>query len=88
MFSLLAIWRWWIWRRASPDGRAGWPYLVSVMAVFAILTYHGWFGGQLVYDPGLGVSAAGQGLVTPEDGQMGLAPFSRFTEATRNHHNH
>lgn len=88
MLSLLAIWRWRIWRRSTPENRAGWPYLASAALVFALLAFQGWFGGHLVYGLGAGVSAAGQGVVTPEEGQMGLAPFSRFTEAAPNHRNH
>lgn len=88
MLSLLAFWRWRIWRRTSSENRVGWPYLISAVAVFALLAFQGWFGGQLVYGLGAGVSAAGQGVVTPEEGQMGLAPFSRFTKTPQSHHNH
>lgn len=86
---LLAGWRGWVWRRRPPADRAGWPYLLSASAVFAVLVFQGWFGGQLVYGLGAGVSAAGQGVVSPEQGQKGLAPFSAFTEEeVREHHGH
>lgn len=86
--ALLAVWRWWVWRRQPPADRVGWLYLISAVAVFALLVFQGWFGGQLVYGLGAGVSAAGQGVVSPEEGQMGLAPFSVFTEETHEHHGH
>jgi uncharacterized membrane protein len=85
---LLAAWRWRIRRRLTPHDRAGWRYLFSAGAVFALLVFQGWFGGELVYGLGAGVSAAGQGVVSPEQGQMGLAPFARFTEAADNHYGH
>ena len=47
-----------------------------------------WFGGQLVYGLGAGVSAAGQGVVSPEEGQTGLAPFWMFTEGVHEHEHH
>jgi uncharacterized membrane protein len=85
---LLAVWRWWIWRRTAPSGGVGWPYLLSAGAVFALVLFQGWFGGELVYGLGAGVSAAGQGVVSPEEGQMGLAPLSVFTEEVHGHHGH
>jgi uncharacterized membrane protein len=84
--ALLAVWRWRIWRRTAPADRAGWPYLLSAMAVFTLVVFQGWFGGELVYGHGAGVSAAGQGVESPEEGQMRLAPFARFTEAAHDHH--
>jgi uncharacterized membrane protein len=82
---LLAAWRWRIRRRPVALNRiSGW-YLFSASAVFALLVFQGWFGGELVYGLGAGVSAAGQGVVSPEQGQMGLAPFARFTEAAQGH---
>jgi hypothetical protein len=85
--ALLALWRWRI-RRSSAADRVGWPYLLSATAVFMLVLFQGWFGGELVYGHGAGVSAAGQGVVSPEKGQMGLAPFARFTEAAHDHHDH
>jgi uncharacterized membrane protein len=84
--ALLAVWRWRIWRSTAAD--RGWPYLLSAMAVFTLVLFQGWFGGELVYGHGAGVSAAGQGVESPEEGQMGLAPFARFTEAAHDHHGH
>jgi uncharacterized membrane protein len=84
--ALLAIWRWLIWRSTVPADRVGWPYLLSAMAVFTLVVFQGWFGGELVYGHGAGVSAAGQGVESLEEGQMGLAPFARFTEAAPDHH--
>lgn len=86
--ALLAVWRGWVWRRRPPADRVGWPYLLAAGAVFGLLIFQGWFGGQLVYGLGAGVSAAGQGVVSPEEGQTGLAPFSPFTEAAPGHHGH
>lgn len=85
---VLAIWRGWRWRRPAPADRVGWPYLFATTAVFALLIFQGWFGGQLVYGFGAGVSAASQGVVSPEEGQMGLAPFSSFTEEAHDHQGH
>jgi hypothetical protein len=53
-----------------------------------LLAFQGWFGGQLVYGLGAGVSAAGQGVVSPEEGQKGLAPFSVFIEEAQEHQGH
>lgn len=83
--ALLALWRWWTWYRTASVRAPGWPYILSATAVFALLVFQGWFGGQLVYGLGAGVSAAGQGVVSPEEGQMGLAPFARFTGAVHDH---
>lgn len=88
LLIFLAVWRGWIWRREGAFGRVGWPYLFTMTAAFALLTFQGWFGGQLVYGLGAGVAAAGQGVVSPEEGQMGLAPFAVFTEAVRGHQEH
>jgi uncharacterized membrane protein len=85
--ALLAVWRWRIWRGTAAD-RVGWPYLLAAMAVFALVLFQGWFGGELVYGHGAGVSAAGHGVESPEEGQMGLAPFARFTEAAHDHRGH
>jgi uncharacterized membrane protein len=85
---LLAVWRWRVHRRPVPLDRTSCWYLSSAGAVFALLAFQGWFGGELVYGLGAGVSAAGQGVVSPEEGQMGLAPFARFTEAAHSHHGH
>ena len=85
---LLAVWRWRVWRRRPPTDRVGWPYLLCGVAVFALLVFQGWFGGQLVYGLGAGVSAAGQGVVSPEEGQTGLAPFWMFTEGVHEHEHH
>ncbi len=85
---LLAAWRWRIRRRGGPDGQVGWPYLAAAAAVFGLLVFQGWFGGELVYGLGAGVSAAGQGVVSPEQGQMGLAPFTRFIEDAHAHSGH
>jgi uncharacterized membrane protein len=84
---LLAVWRWRIWRSTAADS-VGWPYLLCATAVFTVVLFQGWFGGELVYGHGLGVAAAGQGVESPEEGQMGLAPFARFTEAAPDHHGH
>lgn len=86
--GLLAVWRWRIRRRAAAADRVGWPYLLSAAAIFALLAFQGWFGGQLVYGLGAGVAAAGQGVVSPEEGQRGLAPFAVFTEAVPDHRDH
>lgn len=86
--ALLAVWRWWVWRLRPAANRVGWPYLLAAGAVFGLLIFQGWFGGQLVYGLGAGVSAAGQGVVSPEEGQTGLAPFSAFTEEVTGHHGH
>jgi uncharacterized membrane protein len=85
--ALLAVWRWRIWRSTAAN-RVGWRYLLCAMAVFTLVVFQGWFGGELVYGHGAGVSAAGQGVESPEEGQMGLAPFARFTEAAHDHHGH
>ena len=85
--ALLAVWRWRIWRGTAAD-RVGWPYLLSAIAVFVLVMFQGWFGGELVYGHGAGVAAAGQGVVSPEEGQMGLAPFAGFTEAAHDHRGH
>lgn len=84
----LTAWRWWVWHRRPPADRVGWPYLLAAGAVFALLVFQGWFGGQLVYGLGAGVSAAGQGVVSPEEGQLGLAPFSALTEEVHEHPGH
>ena len=85
---LLAVWRWRIRRRRTVSNSVGLPYLVSAGAVFALVLFQGWFGGELVYGLGAGVSAAGQGVVSAEEGQTGLAPFSAFTEEADEHHGH
>jgi uncharacterized membrane protein len=86
--ALLAVWRWRIWRSTAAADRVGWPYLLCAMAVFTLVVFQGWFGGELVYGHGAGVYAAGQGVESPEEGQMGLAPFAGFTEAAQDHHGH
>ena len=85
---LLAAWRWSIRRRPAPLNRPSFGYLISAGLVFVLLAFQGWFGGELVYGHGAGVAAAGQGVVSPEEGQMRLAPFARFTEAAHGHHEH
>ncbi|MBK8174882.1 MAG: DUF2231 domain-containing protein [Rhodospirillales bacterium] len=87
---LLAVWRLRIRRRSGPGGRVGRAYLASAAAAFTLLVFQGWFGGELVYGHGAGVAAASQGVVSPEQGQKGLAPFSRFTGHADPHggHNH
>lgn len=85
---VLAAWRWWTWRHLGATGRVSRRYLVAATCVFAVLGFQGWFGGQLVYGLGAGVAAAGQGVVTPEEGQMGLAPFTRFTGEVHEHQGH
>jgi uncharacterized membrane protein len=87
LLVLLAVWRWRIWRSTAAD-RVGWPYLFSAITVFVLVLFQGWFGGEMVYGLGAGVSAAGQGVVSPEHGQTGLAPFIGFTEAPHDHHDH
>jgi uncharacterized membrane protein len=82
---LLAVWRWRIRRRPAERDRVGRSYLISAAVTFALLMFQGWFGGELVYGLGAGVSAAGQGVVGPEQGQSGLAPFTRFTEDAHAH---
>jgi uncharacterized membrane protein len=79
--ALLAVWRWLIWRSTVPADRVGWPYLLSAMALFTLVV----FQGELMDGLGAGVSAAGQGIESPEEGQMGLAPFAGFTEAPDHH---
>lgn len=86
--TLLAVWRWRIRRRTAPLDRAGSPYLLLAGTTFALMAFQGWFGGELVYGHGAGVSAAGQGVVSPEEGQMGLAPFARFLETAQGNHRH
>lgn len=86
--TVLSVWRWRIWRRGPSADQVGRPYLFSAAAVFALLAFQGWFGGQLVYDLGAGVSAAGQGVVSPEEGEMSLAPFAAFTQPAHDHHEH
>ena len=83
---LLALWRWRIRRR--PVGGVGLPYLGAAGAVFALALFQGWFGGELVYGWGAGVSAAGQGVMSPEKGLRRLAPFSALTEEAHDHHEH
>jgi uncharacterized membrane protein len=85
---LLTLWRWWILRGRAAAGSVGWPYLGAAGAVFALVVFQGWFGGELVYGLGAGDSAAGQGVVSPEEGQMGLAPFAVFTQEAPGHHQH
>lgn len=84
---LLAGWRWRI-RRRRPVVAVALPYLGAAAAVFALALFQGWFGGELVYGWGAGVSAAGQGMVSREEGLRGLAPFSVFTEEVHDQHGH
>lgn len=84
----LAIWRCLEWRRGGGGGQVGWPYLLAASVVFVLLTFQGWFGGQLVYGLGAGVAAAGQGVVSPEEGQLGLAPFAPLTGVVHPHQGH
>lgn len=86
--ALLAFWRWRIWRRPSASAGVSSSYLAAAGVVFVLVLFQGWFGGELVYGLGAGVSAAGQGVVSPEEGQMGLAPFAPLTEAAASHHGH
>lgn len=86
LLVLLAVWRWRI-RRSAAD-RVGWRYLVSAIAVFTLVLFQGWFGGEMVYGLGAGVSTAGQGVVSPEEGQTSLAPFVGLTETGHDHHGH
>jgi uncharacterized membrane protein len=88
LLALLAVWRWRIWRSTAAADRVGWPYLLSAIAVFTLVLFQGWFGGELVYGLGAGVSAAGQGVVSPEEGQTSLAPFVGLTETGHDHHGH
>lgn len=85
---LLLGWRLRIRRRPSPSDRASGPYLIAASLVFALVVFQGWFGGEMVYGLGAGVAAAGQGVVSPEEGQQGLAPFIPWTERALEHHHH
>ena len=85
---VLAVWRWRIRRRRPASDSLNLPYFVSAGAVFALVLFQGWFGGELVYGLGAEVSAAGQGVVSPEEGQTRLAPFAAFTEEADDHGGH
>lgn len=56
--------------------------------MLALALFQGWFGGELVYGWGAGVSAAGQGAVSREEGLRGLAPFAAFIEDEHDHTGH
>ena len=71
----LLAWRAWLRRRPEP-GRAGW-FLVSYAAVFALMVFQGWFGGELAYAHGAGVAATDQGMVSPEQAAHRLQPVAR-----------
>jgi uncharacterized membrane protein len=68
----LLSWRGWLRRRLEP-GRSGW-FLLCYTAVFALMVFQGWFGGELAYAHGAGVAATGQGMVPPADAAHRLQP--------------
>jgi uncharacterized membrane protein len=59
---ILSAWRWLIWHRGQMTINTA--YLVGAFLVLAITLFQGWYGGEMVYAWGAGVSPAGQGTET------------------------
>jgi uncharacterized membrane protein len=70
----LLIWRGRIRRR--PDGGTGRGYLVCFAALFALMVFQGWFGGELAYAHGAGVAATDQGMVPRAQAAHRLMPVA------------
>jgi len=67
----LLIWR---ARRRGPEPGSGGIYLVCFAAIFALMVFQGWFGGELAYAHGAGVAAADQGMVPRAQAAQRLMP--------------
>jgi len=59
---ILSAWRWLIWHRGQMTINTA--YLMGAFLVLAITLFQGWYGGEMVYAWGAGVSPAGQGTET------------------------
>lgn len=57
----LTVWRGWI-AKAGPTAQRMGPFLVCFALVVGLLSFQGWFGGELAYAHGAGAAAAGQGM--------------------------
>ena len=77
-FVVLAAWRWFI--RSKADAVPGGGYLTVAAIVFALTMFQGWYGGEMAYAHGAGVSAAGQGVRAPERAK---ATLTAVAEAVR-----
>jgi len=64
LLTVLLVWRYRL--RRADTMRRPWFYLLYFAAVFALLMFQGWFGGELAYAHGAGVAATGQGIASPE----------------------
>jgi uncharacterized membrane protein len=67
----LTAWRWLIWHRGQMTINTG--YLVAAGLVLLLTFFQGWYGSEMVYSYGAGVTAAGQGTETPDAARSRLA---------------
>jgi len=67
---LLTFWRWRV--RVNAIRHPGWGYLSAAVLVMALTFLQGWYGGEMAYAFGAGVSAAGQGRMPPKEAQASL----------------
>jgi len=75
---VLTAWRWLIWHRGQMTIPIG--YLTAAFLVLALTLFQGWYGSEMVYSYGAGVSAAGQGTESPDAAQGRLAAFRSLFE--------
>ena len=89
-FVLLAAWRWFI--RKKGEAVPGGGYLTVATIVLALTMFQGWYGGEMVYAHGAGVSAAGEGVRPPERAKGSLTAVAEavrklpFFGAEKGHH--
>ncbi|HYX28551.1 MAG TPA: DUF2231 domain-containing protein [Pyrinomonadaceae bacterium] len=66
---VLTIWRVIYSRR---DRQPGVPYLIAMLLATGLVLFQGWYGGQMVYSQGAGVSAASKGTEPADNGKKVL----------------
>jgi uncharacterized membrane protein len=67
----LTAWRWLIWHRGQMTISTS--YLVFGGLVVLLTFFQGWYGAEMVYSYGAGVTAAGQGTENPDVARSRLA---------------
>lgn len=63
--------------RSHPEKWVGSGYLFTAFLVTGLVLFQGWFGGEMVYAQGAGVSATGQGTKSWSAAQRPLAKVRR-----------
>src|SRR5215510_1398830 len=76
--TFLTAWRWLIWHRGQMTINTS--YLISAGLVLLLTFFQGWYGAEMVYSYGAGVTAAGQGPETADAARSRLATVRNLLE--------